>query len=161
MAPDLQILLWGLAASAPLGLNLIAKRRDADAAGLSAMLLATWCVGRVLGMLYTVPESMTLYPVEDAFCGGVAFVAWRSRRAWWKAALCGLFVLQCCLHAAFWAAWGAGSRQALLFYVAANNLLFALELLAASWGVLSHVAVSALGRLPVFARVFHSARAPP
>ena len=27
------------------------------AAGLSAMLLATWCVGRVLGMLYTVPES--------------------------------------------------------------------------------------------------------
>lgn len=157
MNHDAQILAWGIAATIPLAMNL-AARRDADAAGLSAMLLATWCVGRILGVLYTVPESMTLYPVEDAFCGAVAFLAWRSRPAWWKAALAALFVSQCCLHAAFWAAWGSGARQALLFYLAANNLLFALELFTVSWGVVSHVAISALDRVPYFHRVLHPAR---
>lgn len=160
MSHDLQILIWGLAAIAPLGLNL-AMRRDADSTGLSAMLLGTWCFGRVLGALYTVPESMTLYPVEDALCGAVTFIAWRSRRAWWKAVLCGLFVVQCCLHAAFWAAWGTGSRQALQFYLAANNLLFALELMAVAGGCLSHVALSALGRLAGVPRlVYHKRMAP-
>lgn len=157
MTPEVQIALWGIAASAPLCLNLATNRR-VDALGLSAMLLATWCVGRFMAVFFTLPESMTLYPVEDALCGGVAILAWKTQKAPWKLLLAALFVVQCCLHASFWLAWNSGSKSSLLFYITCNNAIFALQLITVSWGALAHVAGSVVGRVSRGARIVHTER---
>lgn len=128
MPASTQLLLWGIAVCIPVILNLAAKKTDA--VGLSAMLLLTWVFGRVTAALYPVPEAMSLYPIVDAACGITAFVAYRSRPALWKLLLASLFMLQCILHVAFWAAWPAPGS--LYRYVFANNALFLLELLCVS-----------------------------
>lgn len=154
MSTEMQIILWGVAACMPLFLNMV-TRRNADAVGLAAVLLATWAFGRITAILFTTPENMTLYPIEDAICGALSFVAWRTQREWWKLGLSILFVLQCALHAAFWAAWETGRHEALLFYVTSNNGLFALELLVVGWGAVDVLAHRLGGRLPRVARQFH------
>lgn len=123
-----QVMLWGLAVCVPLLLSL--GTRKTDALGLSAVLLLTWCFGRVTSALYSPPESMALYPLVDAMCAITAFAAWRTRPAPWKFILGSLFVLQCALHFAFWIAWPMSGS--LYRYVVANNILFALELVIVS-----------------------------
>lgn len=144
MSAELQILLWGIATVSPLFLNL-ATKREADAIGLSAMLLAGWCFGRLLGVMFTPPESMTLYPVMDFAFGVVTLAAWRSQRAWWKLGIVGLLLAQCAGHLAFWIAWPADGS--LYRYVLANNVLFALELLSVSVPGGLHVADHLVGSL--------------
>jgi fucose 4-O-acetylase-like acetyltransferase len=160
MPVTVQIYLWGFAAVLPLLLN-IGTRRNADAIGLAGMLLITWCIGRVVSMFYTVPQSMGYYPFEDAICGAIAFAAWRTQREWWKLLLTGLFVLQLALALSFWGAWSQGHKEALNFYRPANNASFALELLCAGWGALAYVGGHLLSRVPGLARVGHHRRAGP
>ena len=156
MPVETQIALWALAVIAPVLLNLTTKR-STDALGLSAMLLLTWCFGRITGAFYSPPESMALYPVVDAFAGATAFVAWRTRRAWWKLALVGLFLGQCTLHAAFWLAWPQDGS--LYQYVLTNNVLFIAELITVSVPGGAHVLGRIVDRLPGQSRSVHHARA--
>ena len=151
-----QIMLWTLAVIAPVILNL-SIRRGSDALGLSAMLLLAWCLGRITGALYSPPESMALYPIVDALSGAIAFVAWRTRPAWWKLALVGLFVTQSTLHAAFWLAWPQGAS--LYHYVLVNNVLFIGELITVSVPGGAYVLGRTLGYLSDRARGVHHARA--
>lgn len=144
MSVGIQIMLWGIAVSIPVIVNLLAKR--SDALGLSAMLLLTWVFGRITGALYSPPESMALYPVVDAACGVTAFIAWRTHRAPWKLALVGLFVLQCCTHLAFWVAYPTDNAS-LWRYIAINNLWFSLELVCVAGGGVWDVARGALSHL--------------
>lgn len=130
-----QLALWGAALYGVLALNILTKR-DADTVGSAGMLLAGWCVSRVLGAFYDVPDSMRLYPVLDAFCAVVVFCTFVSRPAWWKLVLISLFTLQLCLHTAFWSAWNQGRHDALTFYREVNNGTLALELLVVSWGAI-------------------------
>lgn len=140
MSYEIQLLLWGVAVCLPVMLNIMTKR--VDAVGLSAMLLLTWCFGRITAALYSPPESMTFYPLVDAACGVTAFAAWVTRRAWWKLALTGLFGLQLALHASYWVSWviDPTDKAALYTYVLANNLVFASELLLVGGGALVDVA---------------------
>lgn len=151
-----QIAAWAVAVCLPVLLNLLTKR-DSDAIGLSAMLLLTWCFGRIMGSVMTPPESMSLYPLVDSISGIVALAAWRSRRAWWKLALVGLLTAQCCLHVAFWAAWPHDGS--LYRYILANNVLCALELFACSTPGVGHLVATWDGySLPLRPRTLRRAR---
>ncbi len=155
MSPQAQEFIWLLAVLAPVLVCLLAKATDA--LGLAAMLLLTWCLGRVLWAFYTPPESMQLYPVIDAICGGVAFAAWRSQRAFWKLCLVALFIGQCALHAAFWLSQPQ-QASALYRYIVANNILFASELMVVTLGGLNDLARGAFTGLFDCARRLRHAR---
>lgn len=131
MTYSAQIIGWGVAACAPLLINLALKKTDA--VGLSVMLLMGWCFGRITGALYAPPDSMTLYPIVDAACGITAFAAWSTKKAPWKLALVGLFIVQCCGHLAFWVTYPTDNAS-LWRYIALNNLWFALQLLCVAGG---------------------------
>mgnify|MGYP006958833553 FL=1 len=154
MSAEIQLIFWAGAAYAALGLNILTKR-DADSVGSAGMLLVGWLVARLVSMMYDVPDSMRLYPVQDALFAVVVFCALVSRPAWWKLALVSLLILQLCLHTAFWYAWNKGHREALPFYREMNNGTFALELLVVSWGAIVDVASHALRRVPHWGGVVH------
>lgn len=126
MTPGAQIALWGLAAMAPLLLNLITRSR-ADAVGLAFMLLAGWLLGRIIAALAAPPESMQWYPLVDAVAGALTFRCWQKRPEAWKLVVTFLLIGQCTLHASFWLSGPAPG--ALTLYLVANNTLFALQLL--------------------------------
>lgn len=155
MTAELQTTLWGVAVMIPVVLN-IATKRDADALGISAMILLIWTISRVFWALYTPPESMAWYPVIDSLAAGTCLTAWVTIRRWWKLALVVLFTTQCVLHAAFWLTWP--EYQSLLRYVVANNILFALELLCVAAPGGSHVARDLVSRMPDRLGRFHHAR---
>lgn len=154
----IQLMLWGIAVSIPVIVNLLLKR--SDALGLSAMLLLTWVFGRISGALYSPPESMALYPVVDAACGITAFVAWKTKKAPWKLALTGLFIVQCCTHLAFWVAYPTDNAS-LWRYIAINNLWFGLGLVCVAGGGVWDVARGAFSRLFSYARPSGHARLRP
>ena len=147
MSEQTQLILWAVAVYAPLALNILTNR-DADSIGASGLLVAGWCFSRLVALFYTVPDSMRFYPLQDALCLVVVFCALLSHRTWLKLALTCLFMLQLCLHAAFWYAWEQGRHDALPFYREMNNGIFALELLAVSWGAIVDVASHAFRRMP-------------
>lgn len=156
MSAELQIALWGVAVCTPVLLN-IATKRSADALGLSGMILLMWVMGRVLGAVYTPPESMSFYPVMDAMAGATAFYAWSSDRRAWKLGLVILFTAQCALHVAFWLAWP--SPGSLLRYLWVNNSLFALQLICVGSPGVRDVARRLVGWLSRRPWARHHARA--
>lgn len=136
MSALVQVALWGLASAVPVVLAYLTHKMAA--LGLATMLLLGWCLGRVLGALYTLPESVGLYPLIDAAFGLLAFASWRQERAPWKLVLVSLFVFQCAGHAAFWLAYPGGlstgkSAEIVYRYLASNNVLYGLELLTVAW----------------------------
>lgn len=160
MPENLQLALWALAVYAPLLLNILTKR-DADSVGIAGLLLAGWCLSRIVSMFYSVPDSMRFYPVQDVACVVVIFGALLTRPAWWKGVLTVLFMFQLCLHATFWSAWDLGHSDALPFYRAANNGTFALELLTVGWGAIVDAASHVVRRVPFRSSHLHLRKAGP
>lgn len=163
MPAILQVALWGAASLLPVVMAYLTHKLAA--LGLSTMLLLGWCFGRVLGALYSTPESMALYPLIDATFGALAFLSWRQGREAWKLVLVGLFVTQCAAHAAFWLAYEQTATRAAAFailysYVSTNNVLYALELLTVAWaGGVRDLARRLLDGLPGRAGPHHHAGA--
>ena len=137
MNTAVQVALWGLATCFPVVLSLMTHKLPA--LGLSTMLLLGWAFGRLMAAFYGAPASMAMYPVMDALFGALAFMSWRQQREFWKLAMVGLFVAQCCGHVAFWLAYPEGgvppdlAHDVIIRYIVANNVCFALELLCVAW----------------------------
>ena len=142
MAPEQQIALWFVATILPFCINGFWGRRP-DALGLSGMLIIGWCFQRVCWVIWTPPEAMQFYPVMDVAFGMTALLAWVTERAWWKLALAGTFLFQCCLHAAFWLAYPTVWAN-VIRYEAVLNISYAVELsLVAAPGVGDALAILA------------------
>ena len=93
MNESAQILSWALGVSIVVGVNLF-NRKDPDALGLSMMLLIMWVISNVLAAFYAPPDSMRLYPFMDLAGGLTAYVAYKTRKAWWKLGLAYLLLIQ-------------------------------------------------------------------
>lgn len=159
MSAELQISLWGLATLVPVGLNLAGKR-EADALGLSLMIVLIWVLGRVLWALYPLPDCVNLYPVIDGLAAVTCFTAWSSRKKHWKAGLGTLFLFQLGLHSAYAIAYAQNPAISVFYrYIGENNALFALELFCIAWpGGRDVVARVIFGRLSRRVPVVHRHR---
>lgn len=160
MSTELQIILWGALCYVVLGLTIVTKR-DADTKGVAGMILVGWLVSRAVGVFYAAPDSMWFYPVQDGVFACITGAALISRRTWWKLTLTCCFLLQLCLHTAFWQAWYNGHHEALPFYREVNNGIFSLELLTVSWGAIMDVAGHVVRRVPHWGGSVHLHKARP
>lgn len=121
-----QILIWGAAVCAVVGVNAF-DRRNADALGVSLMILMMWCAQIVLQSVYDEPASMQLDSAMDLVAGIVVLSAWWTRRALWKIATASLFLVMILNHAAFWLT-PRGSIE-YVTYLWLRNFFFALQLM--------------------------------
>lgn len=151
-----QLVLWGVAAAAPVILSWVTRRLPVQV--VATMLLGGWCVGRVLGAFLDPPESMMANPAIDLVFGVAIFMFWRKDREVWKLVIVGLLIGQCAAHAAFAMAYDPGLSplaewEVVTRYKAANNVLFALQLLTVTWaGGLDELVRRLRARLPGRAR---------
>lgn len=134
---EAQVAAWGAAVTVPLILNVF-TRQGSDALGFSAILVFIWVLGRVFAAVWTVPDSMAMYPLIDMLAGMTAFRAWQTQPERWKLVLTALYVGQCASHVAFWQAWPLPGS--LLRYLWVLNSLFALQLICVAWPGGSRVA---------------------
>lgn len=144
-----QILIWGAAVCAVVGVNAF-DRRNPDALGVSLMILMMWCAQIVLQSLYTPPASMQLDSIMDLVAGLVVLAAWWTRRSAWKLATAVLFLVMILNHAAFWLS--PRGDEAFLSYLKLRNTLFALQLLCVAGPGVRYVGSSVAGALSPWLR---------
>jgi len=147
MSESMQILVWGAAVAAVVGVNLYNRSDDPDAAGLSMMLLILWVLSNLLEGLYQPPDSMKIYPLMDLAAGLTAYLAWRTRKVAWKLGLAYLFVIQLAAHFSFWAPAFVAELRGFppvtgdfSTYKIVLNVVFILQLILVGGVGVSHVA---------------------
>lgn len=149
MSHELQILIWGAAVVATVGVNFF-DRKNPDALGVALMILMLWVSGRVIGLFYDPPASMQFDSVTDMAAGLVVLAAWWTRRSSWKLATAVLFLVMILNHAAFWLS--PRGEDAFLWYLKLRNTLFALQLICVAGPGVRYVGDRVAGALSPWLR---------